>query len=133
MAHKKEIFEDIPNGKKIFSKKLEKTDRDVQLIVPTRVLEQFPIENGYYERDFTAFDASGREWKFILAIRQIGKYDKPFLRPPKWHEFVVAHGLSGDDAEYGVVFYKDNNGDLQVRGLKKYHSPLFGKAIWEKV
>ncbi|KAF2319885.1 hypothetical protein GH714_020042 [Hevea brasiliensis] len=61
-----------------------------------------------------------------LAIRHIGKYDKPFLRPPKWHEFVVAHGLSGDDAEYGVVFYKDNNGDLQVRGLKKYHSPLFG-------
>ncbi|KAJ9158941.1 hypothetical protein P3X46_024482 [Hevea brasiliensis] len=135
MGHPKEIIGDIPNGTKIFSKKLAKTDRDFQLIVPERVFEQFAIENGSYERDFTAFDAGGRKWEFILAIRQTGSYDKPVLRPCKWHEFVVAHGLSGDDAEYGVVFYKDDNdnGKLQVRGLKKNHSPLFGKAIWEKV
>ncbi|KAF2308635.1 hypothetical protein GH714_011579 [Hevea brasiliensis] len=63
--------------------------------VPTKVLKHLPIERGYYERDFTAFDGNGDQWNFVMAIRQTGDYQKPFLRPPKWHEFVVAHGLSG--------------------------------------
>lgn len=55
MADKKEIMGDIPNGTKVFSKKLGKTDREAQLIIPTKVLEQFRIQNGYYEREFTAW------------------------------------------------------------------------------
>lgn len=133
MAHKKEIIGDIPNGTKVFSKKLGKTDREAQLIIPTKVLKQFPIQNGYYERDFTACDAQDRQWEFILAIRQTGEHEKPFLRPPKWHEFVMAHRLSRDDADYGVVFYTDNNGPLQVRGLRKNQNSLFGQPLWELV
>ena len=96
---------EIPNTTIIFSKPLGKTDKEHQLIVPTSVLEMFPIEQGY-KRAFTAFDKNDQEWPFILGIRQIGEYHKPFLHPPKWHEFVEAYGLSKNDGhKYGVFLY----------------------------
>ncbi|KAF2293804.1 hypothetical protein GH714_004884 [Hevea brasiliensis] len=106
--------------------------------VPTKVLKHLPIERGYYERDFTAFDGNGDQWNFVMAIRQTGDYQKPFLRPPKWHEFVVAHGLSGDDhgGEYGVIFYikNDEPNRIQVRGLKRNDTLILGgQPIWELV
>ncbi|EEF33096.1 conserved hypothetical protein [Ricinus communis] len=102
---------DIPNATIIFSKPLKKTDKEHQLIVPTSVLQRYPIEGGY-ERD------------------------KPFLRPPKWHEFVEAHGLSNSDGqEYGVIFFvkNDSPNQLQVRGLRKNHQQFWGRIIWEEV
>uniref|UniRef100_A0A2C9VHM3 TF-B3 domain-containing protein n=1 Tax=Manihot esculenta TaxID=3983 RepID=A0A2C9VHM3_MANES len=133
MSHSKEIIGDIPNGVKVFSKQLGKTDKNHQLIVPTNVLEQFPIQKGYYERNFTAFDEKGVKWNFMLAVRQTGEYDKPFLRPSKWHEFVRVHGLCEEDGDYGVVFFVNDQGKMQVRGLRRHPYTLLGQPIWQQV
>ncbi|OAY44930.1 hypothetical protein MANES_07G017350v8 [Manihot esculenta] len=133
MSHSKEIIGDISNGAKVFSKQLGKTDKSHQLILPTKVLEQFPIQKGFYERDFTAFDGKGVKWDFVLAIRHTGEYDKPFLRQSKWHEFVVAHDLYEEDIDYGIVFYINNEGKMQVTGLRRSPYTLLGQPIWQQI
>ncbi|KAF2293803.1 hypothetical protein GH714_004876 [Hevea brasiliensis] len=100
----KEIIGNVPSGAKVFSKKLTKTDKAHQLIVPIKLLEQFPIQSGYYQREFTAFDEKGVQWDFVLAIRQVVPPSPPDDRSKKKVKFRNENPeSSGGNEESGKI------------------------------
>ncbi|XP_057991768.1 uncharacterized protein LOC131173430 [Hevea brasiliensis] len=115
----------------VFSKELTATDLEHQLIVPSEVLEKYPILR---QNEFViiSFDQNEKQWEFPLATRKTGKYAKPTMPAGSWHPFVQEFGLRAGDA---VVFYIskcDEAGKIQVRGMRQTIS-LMGTKVWNEV
>ncbi|OAY44966.1 hypothetical protein MANES_07G020700v8 [Manihot esculenta] len=123
-----------PNTVVLFSKLLTKTDLELQLIVPSDVLQRYPIldQNGHVSKFIISFDKNGKRWEFPLATRNTGPHPKPTVPPASWHPFVAEYGLRAGDS---VLFYtrRDDLPDkIQVRGLRK--TILFrGEESWVEV
>ena len=118
----------------VFSKTLSKTDVDVRLSFPMKVLKDFKFPEGKDKLEFEVTDHStGKSWIFGLSRRNSARHPhpKPVLSSG-WLAFVHAKGLKRNDR---VILFiekdKANKTRFKIRAQRKTPPSfkLFGEEI----
>ncbi|GAY61607.1 hypothetical protein CUMW_211290 [Citrus unshiu] len=87
----------------VYSKILTATDISTRLEVNASSLRGFfpAFEPGQYQQVLDVEDENGKNWKFVLCIRQQGQYEKPYISQATWHPFVLEKQAEvGDEVEF---------------------------------
>ncbi|XWS54869.1 hypothetical protein CRYUN_Cryun10bG0126700 [Craigia yunnanensis] len=87
-----------------FSKKLTKTDIDVRLSFPMKVLNAFEFPKGKDEVEFEVTDSTGKSWTFDLSKRNKARHPhpKPILSSD-WRAYSQAKGLKMNEGSFSTT------------------------------
>ncbi|KAJ6704547.1 hypothetical protein OIU85_030368 [Salix viminalis] len=118
-------------AKKLFTKKLSKTDIDYRMSVPMKSFDAFRIRKGEHFKEIGVTDIHGERKKFRCSTRRTDHYPKPVLSSG-WTAFAKERDLrKGDEV---TIFVMDDviNGaeDLEFQIEARRKMELFGKVFW---
>ncbi|KAL9448746.1 hypothetical protein AB3S75_016112 [Citrus x aurantiifolia] len=136
----------------VYLKFLTQTDVSTRLAVNSDRLGNFfpAFEEGKYNQVLDVRDENGKNWGFVLCIRQ-GQYEKPVISQATWRPFVVekqaevgdevefsrkTDGASGSECRYKIRLIKkeekevmENEEKKEVMKNEEKKVMLFGKNI----
>lgn len=100
----------------IYSKPLNKSDIEVQLVVPNDSLGAIAVPAGEHCEDFEAIDANGRVWPFRISTRTKGTSFKTVISDSGpgegWLKFIQNEDLRKGDK---LIFHGETNEAKELR------------------
>ncbi|KAG5248473.1 hypothetical protein OIU76_004849 [Salix suchowensis] len=117
-------------AKKLFTKKLSKTDIDYRMSVPMKSLDAFRIRKGEHCKEIGVTDINGKRKRFRCSTRKTDPHPKPVLSSG-WTAFAKERGLrKGDEVSFFVMGDINGAEDLEFQIQARRKMELFGKVFW---